>query len=121
MPGWFSRASAFASRVNRSAKAESSPLRGGRILRATRRSNCFRSKLVEGDDARMVQPGQRLRLASKPFGKGGVITTARRQDFEGDEAVKLLLPGLIDRAHAATSQQFEDFEAREVPGHLLDG
>ena len=70
MFGWLSRASARASRANRSAKA-------------------------------------------------GSAADLGRQDLEGDEAVEARLPGLVDRAHAALAEQFQDLKLREVPGEFF--
>ena len=78
------------------------------------------AELEQCDDARMHQPGQRLGFPGEAFGKGGVIPAARGQDFQGDHPVELLLPRLIDRAHAAVANQFENIELREVPGDFLE-
>ena len=67
MPGWLSWASAWASRVKRSAK-------------------------------------------------GRIVADARRQDFQGDDAVELLLPRFVNRAHAALADEFQDFQLRETSG-----
>ena len=68
MPGWLSCASAWASRVNRSANA-------------------------------------------------GFAADARRQNFQRDKPVELLLPRLVNRAHAAFADEFKDFELREQSGN----
>ena len=39
-----------------------------------------------------------------------------RQDFQGDDAVQFLLPGLVNRAHAALADEFEDLQLREIAG-----
>ena len=62
----------------------------------------------------MVQPGQRLGFAGEAFGKARVVPDARRQDLERHDAVQLLLPRLIDRAHAAAADELEDFELRKL-------
>ena len=71
------------------------------------------AELVERDDVRMIQPGQRLGLAGEPFGERRVLPDAGRQDLEGDQAVEFLLAGLIDGAHAALADQFQDFQLGE--------
>ena len=68
------------------------------------------AELVERDDAGMVELGQRLGLAGEAFGKGRVVADARRQDFQGDDAVERLLPGFVDRAHAALADESQDFQ-----------
>ncbi len=66
MFGWLSRASAWASRANRSAKAGSS-------------------------------------------------ATSRRQDLQRHQPVQLLLPGLVDDAHAALAEEFQDLQLGKLP------
>src|SRR4030095_12104124 len=41
------------------------------------------------------------------------------QDLDGDEAVERFLTGLVDGAHAALAQQFEEFKLRKVGVELL--
>ena len=44
----------------------------------------------------------------------------RREDLQGHQPVQFLLPGLVDGAHAAFAEQFEDFELGKPPGQFLD-
>ena len=90
MFGWLSRASARASRTNRSAKAGSRPTPGGRILTATRRSSraaapcrprpCRRGRAVRGSRAaervargRWNAPPRRRRRTSGRHRRGLIL------------------------------------------------
>ena len=37
-----------------------------------------------------------------------------RQDLHGHQPVQFLLPGLVDRPHAAAAEEFEDFQLRKA-------
>ena len=78
-------------------------------------------KLVERDDAGVVQLGERLGLAREAFGEGSVLADARRQNLERDNAVKFLLAGLIDGPHAPLSDQAKDFKLGKLWGQLRGG
>ena len=52
--------------------------------------------------------------------KAGVAADLRRQDLQRHQAVELLLPGLVDRAHAAPADEFQDLQLGKEPGELLD-
>ena len=73
------------------------------------------SEIVNRDDSRMVQPGQRTRLAGEPLGECFVLADLGRQDFQRHQAVELLLAGLVDRPHAALAQKLEDFQLGKLP------
>ena len=77
------------------------------------------AEVINGDDVRMVQCRQRLRLARESFGKFRVIHAFRREQFQGDEAVQGFLPRLVNHAHAAASETFENFELRKMRGNLF--
>ena len=68
----------------------------------------------------MVELRQRLGFAGEAFGKRRFIANARRQNFQRDEPVQLPLPRLVNRAHAALAEEFEDFELRKKFGKLRD-
>ena len=61
----------------------------------------------------MVQPGQRPGLAGEPLGERRVLRRVGRDHLERHDPVEVLLPGLIDRAHAAAAEQLQDLELRE--------
>ena len=67
----------------------------------------------------MVEPGQRLGLAREPLGKARVLLLLAGQDLQRHEAVQPRLAGLIDHAHAAAPEAFQDFQLREMAGDLL--
>ena len=45
----------------------------------------------------------------------------RRQNFQRDERSSAGLPRLINRAHAALADEFENFQLRKKPGDFLTG
>ena len=87
----------------------------------SRRKPVALAEFVEGDNAGVVQLRQRLGLAGEAVGKLLRLTDGGRQDFQGDDAVEILLPDLVNRAHAAFSDEFEDFKLRENGREFLDG
>ena len=70
-------------------------------------------------DVRMVQGRQRLRFAREALGEFPVSHTLRREEFERHETFQGLLPRLVNDAHAATSEAFEDFKLRKVRREFL--
>ena len=79
------------------------------------------AEVVHGDDVGVVQPGQRLGFALEALGEAGFGDLLRRQDLQGDDPVELGLAGLVNDAHAAAAEAFEDFELGKVPGDFLQG
>ena len=61
----------------------------------------------------MVQPGQGARLAAEPLREIRIAPRGGGKHLERDPAVQSRLPGLVDRAHAALPEQFDDFQVRE--------
>ena len=84
------------------------PASAGRGLPAT-----TAAELIQRHDAGMVQLGQRLGFAGEAFGERRIVADAGREDFQRDDAVQLLLPRLVNRAHAAFADEFEDFQLRK--------
>jgi hypothetical protein len=72
---------------------------------------------VDGDDVRVAEAGEGLGFAGEAVGKAWVGDALGREEFKGDEAVEGLLPGLVNDAHAAAANEFQDFELREGGGH----
>jgi hypothetical protein len=56
----------------------------------------------------MAEHGHRAGLAGKPLGKGRVLADRRRQDFQRHQPVEPLLPGLVDHAHPAAADEFQN-------------
>ena len=79
------------------------------------------AEFVNRHDAGMIELRQRLGFAGEAFGKRGVVADAGRQNFQRDDAVQFLLPRLVNRAHAALADEFEDFELRKLGGEFGDG
>ena len=63
------------------------------------------SEVVDRDDARMVQPRERLRFALETLGKACVIRALRRENLQRDETIELWLPHFEDRAHSARADE----------------
>ncbi len=59
------------------------------------------TKVVHHNDMRMAESGQRTRLTGETLGKGFGLGHLGGEDFEGDQAVKLLLSGLVYCPHTA--------------------
>ena len=77
-------------------------------------------EVIDGDDVRITQLCQRLRLPREAVGKLRVFLPFRREEFERDETVERYLPRLVNHAHPAAPEAGEDFELREMRGDLLD-
>jgi hypothetical protein len=69
-------------------------------------------EIVDGDDVRMVQGGERLGLPREAFGKPRFPHTLGRQEFQRDKTVQGFLARLIDHANAAAPETLEDFKLR---------
>eukprot|EP00913_Durusdinium_trenchii_P028481 g26709.t1 len=72
------------------------------------------AEIVNADNIRMVEAGERFRLAGKSLGKVRVGGRVGLDDLQCDESVELGLPRLVDGSHSAVPQQFNQFELREV-------
>ena len=66
--------------------------------------------IVNADNVRMAEHGERLGLAHEPFGKRGILAELRRQNLDCDQPVQAVLPRLVHRSHAALTQQFENLQ-----------
>jgi hypothetical protein len=56
----------------------------------------------------MIQRRGRLGFLDEPLLPLGIGDPLRRQDLDGDQAVQVGVPGLIDDPHAALAQLLED-------------
>ncbi len=70
-------------------------------------------EVMHGDDVGMAQPSQSLGFAEKPLGELGVCAPFRRENLERNEAIQFWLARLIDGAHAAFANQFDDLQLWE--------
>jgi hypothetical protein len=59
-------------------------------------------------DAGMVQDGSNAGFAAETFQRLRVLGDVRGQEFEGHEAAQFSVFGLIDDAHSATAQLFQN-------------
>ncbi len=68
------------------------------------------AEVVDPDDVLVRQLRERTRLAREPLGEAGLLAELGPQDLERDPAVELLLPRLVDRAHAALADPSHDLQ-----------
>ena len=73
-----------------------------------------RPDVIERTDMRMVQAGDRVRLALEAFAEG------RQHFLDGDDAVEPGVASLVDLAHAAGADRHDDFVGTE-PGARRQG
>ena len=67
---------------------------------------------VEGaDNVGVVQLGRRLHFALETLDRLGIVEQLGVDDLQGDEAIHLLVSGLVDGAHASLPQQLKDLVA----------
>ena len=69
---------------------------------------------VDLRDVRVIQRRERLRLADESLQAILVGDEALRQDLQGDIAIELRVPRLVDLAHAARSESGQDFVGAET-------
>jgi len=77
------------------------------------------AEVVDGDNVGVVEGGEGAGFASEAFGELGVVDAFGGEELEGDEAVEGFLPGLVNDAHAAAAEEFEDLELGKVGGNLV--
>ena len=75
---------------------------------------------MDRDDAGVVQFCQSLGFTGETIRKSGCLTNGGRQDFQRHDAVKFLLADLVNRAHAAFADEFEDFKLREMRREFIN-
>ena len=74
--------------------------------------SCF-ADLVDRADVGMVQSGSGLRFALKALEGLRVVGYIVGQELQGDEAAELGVLGLVDDAHAAAAELFDDAVVRD--------
>src|SRR4030095_9352937 len=77
-------------------------------------------EIMNGDNVRMVQRSERLRLAREAFSKFRVADPFRRQQLECDGPIQSLLPRLIHPPHSATPETFNDFKLGKMRCDLFE-
>ena len=77
------------------------------------------AEFVKCDDVCVIQFGQRPGFPGKALGEAGSGSSLRRQDLQGDDAVEVRLPRLVNGAHATLADEFQDCELRKVLGEVL--
>ena len=70
-------------------------------------------ELVERDDVRVIELGQRPGFAREPFGKRRGVANAGRQNFQRHDPIQFTLARPVDRPHPAPADQLHDFQLRE--------
>jgi len=73
---------------------------------------------MDHHDVRMAEHGHCLGLAGKPLGEGPILADLRREDFQGHQAIEPFLPGLIDHAHPAAADEFQNLQVGKTRGQL---
>ena len=76
-------------------------------------------EVVNGDDVRVVQSREGLRLPRETLGKLGVAHALGRQKLERHEPVQGFLARFVHDTHAAPPQAFQDFKLRKMRGDLV--
>ncbi len=89
------------------------------VLQREERQAAVLADVVNLDDVRVPQPGDRQRLAPEALEllRGGV--RPGEDHLQGDDAVQAPLPGLVDDAHAAAAQLLQNvvsFDRRKAAG-----
>ena len=72
------------------------------------------AEIVDRDDVRMAEHGHRPGFAGEPLGEGRVLADLRREDLQRHQPVEPLLAGLVDHAHAAPADQFQDLQVGKM-------
>src|ERR1700736_4561905 len=78
------------------------------ILHSDERMVAVFADFVDGANIGMIQGGSGTSLTTKSFERLRVSRQFIGQEFEGDEAAKLGVLGLVHDAHAAATQLFDD-------------
>jgi len=78
------------------------------------------AEVVDRDDRRMAQTGQRAGLAAEALGEVGAGGGGHIEQLERDHPVERFLAGLVDHAHATLSEQLENLELGKI-GRDLGG
>src|ERR1700724_1624752 len=68
---------------------------------------------VDGTDVGMIQGRRGTSLPAETFERMRVSGNIFRQELQGDEATKLRVPGLVNHAHAATAELFNNAVVRD--------
>ena len=65
-------------------------------------------EVVDREDVRVVELGERLRLSLEPLDEALVLEQLRRQRFQRDLTSERLLHGSVHDRHAASAEAFDD-------------
>jgi len=76
---------------------------------------------VDGDDVRVVEPGEQFGFAGEAFGEARFVLAVGGEDLDRDQALERFLAGLVHDAHPAAAEAFEDLELRELAGDFIRG
>jgi hypothetical protein len=85
---------------------------GGAVFQREEGEACVLADLEDLHDVGMLQTGDRLRLDAEAFQLGSAGVAARQDHLQGDDAIELEMPSLVNNAHAAAAQFGEHFVAR---------
>ena len=70
--------------------------------------------VVQHADVRVLQAGDRLRLALEALFQVGDSRRVRREDLDGDGPIEAGVASFVDLAHAAGAGELEDFVGPET-------
>ncbi len=76
------------------------------------------AEVVNVDDVWVIELRERAGFAAEARDEVRRERIDRRQDFQGDDAVEVPLARLVDDAHAAAPEHFQDLKLRQLPGHF---
>ena len=68
------------------------------------------SEIMHRDDIRMVEFRKSLSFPREPFGEAGIRRLPWRQNLERHETAERFLASLVDRAHPAATNEFDDLQ-----------
>jgi hypothetical protein len=77
------------------------------------------TKIVDGDDVRMIQPRQHAAFAGESVGESRVGSEGWLQKLQRNQPLQFWLARLEYKPHAALADQFEDFELGKSCRQLL--
>ena len=77
------------------------------VVHDDERAGLVHPEVVDGDDVRRVERGDRLGLHPEAGDEVGVAAVLGAQDLDGDVAAELAVGGSVDRGHAALAEELD--------------
>ena len=88
------------------------------LLRVLAERQLGPAKVVNADDVRVAEFREGAGFAGEAAGEIQVAARPRRENFQRDETVERRLARLVNRAHAALADEFNDFELGKQLGEI---